>query len=618
MAYTPNKELDPECLQVLALAAIQVIGEDAFSQEKDDDGLGLDEKLLQSLMVFPNSFNTKWAQDRGLQKHPKYKEVWDCCNITKKAETNLQAWVKDPANPSNFSTWLKSAIDNGKALYDDANGLSRSKKYQFYRIDLFPGGSGFSDIKKVFKQLLKNIKDAASDPKNVKFARSTAGKLYGELTMGEDKWNPADICAVEESKIHKWKQDISRFIEIQEVKLKKSSMHDDLIAFSKWLKDNGSEIDKLEIVDAMEDLYVYNKMLTTGMKDKEFVPISLKQAANRHPQVQKIQISEPKDIEKYFHMKVEQGDWIYRASNQMASVKFNIPALGSTEGNYRFDFRGSEDRDVMKNIDAILMRPGTSSAHGRMALSIVTKTVNLSEGTAAFNKLDVIRKKLWDKYTTAGMKGIGPYPNVFYDATVSRVHRFTDYRVFDNLQAEHVRRMKSKAPYIRRASLAFDRRYGFNKVGMPAIIADRERQSSIVPAIEMWAEYAEFLSKGGAEKTTKKEFMNHALGRSQWTVIQEAQKKKRTDKKQKKYDPKFVYNVTVAHTQAKYMKNKIQSYEAAWLIDPNAQDNPLSDQDKINILKSMWMYAASKGFMIFNKSNVIAYLLSGPYLKVAA
>ena len=66
------------------------------------------------------------------------------------------------------------------------------------------------------------------------------------------------------------------------------------------------------------------------------------------------------------------------------------------------------------------------------------------------------------------------------------------------------------------------------------------------------------------------------------------------------------------------MKNKIQSYEAAWLIDPNAQDNPLSDQDKLNILKSMWMYAASKGFMIFNKNNVIAYLLSGPYLKVAA
>ena len=73
MAYTPSKEADPECLQVLALAAIQVIGETAFSQEKDTDGVGLDEKLLQSLMVFPNSFNTKWAQDRGLQKHPKYK-----------------------------------------------------------------------------------------------------------------------------------------------------------------------------------------------------------------------------------------------------------------------------------------------------------------------------------------------------------------------------------------------------------------------------------------------------------------------------------------------------------------------------------------------------------------
>ena len=34
MAYNPNKELDPECLQVLALAAIQVIGEDALVRKR--------------------------------------------------------------------------------------------------------------------------------------------------------------------------------------------------------------------------------------------------------------------------------------------------------------------------------------------------------------------------------------------------------------------------------------------------------------------------------------------------------------------------------------------------------------------------------------------------------
>ena len=37
-----------------------------------------------------------------------------------------------------------------------------------------------------------------------------------------------------------------------------------------------------------------------------------------------------------------------------------------------------------------------------------------------------------------------------------------------------------------------------------------------------------------------------------------------------------------------------------------------------NILKSIWLYAASKGFMIFKKNSVKAYLLSGPYLKCAA
>ena len=66
------------------------------------------------------------------------------------------------------------------------------------------------------------------------------------------------------------------------------------------------------------------------------------------------------------------------------------------------------------------------------------------------------------------------------------------------------------------------------------------------------------------------------------------------------------------------MKNKIQAYEQAWIIDPKSKDNPLTMKVRNNILKSMWMYAASKGFVIFNKNNVVAYLLSGSHLKCAA
>ena len=75
-------------------------------------------------------------------------------------------------------------------------------------------------------------------------------------------------------------------------------------------------------------------------------------------------------------------------------------------------------------------------------------------------------------------------------------------------------------------------------------------------------------------------------------------------------------DVSVSHTQAKYMKNKVQSYEMAWVIDPNGSQ--LNETVKDNILKSMWMYAASKGFAIFKTPATTAYLLGGSYIKCAA
>ena len=67
-------------------------------------------------------------------------------------------------------------------------------------------------------------------------------------------------------------------------------------------------------------------------------------------------------------------------------------------------------------------------------------------------------------------------------------------------------------------------------------------------------------------------------------------------------------------TRAKYMKNKIQSYEVAYIMD----SAPLSKQIKDNILKSMWMYAASEGFTIFNKNKNVTFLLASSYVKCAA
>ena len=64
----------------------------------------------------------------------------------------------------------------------------------------------------------------------------------------------------------------------------------------------------------------------------------------------------------------------------------------------------------------------------------------------------------------------------------------------------------------------------------------------------------------------------------------------------------------------KYLKNKILSYEVSYIMD----SAPLSKQIKDNILKSMWMYAASEGFTIFNKNKNVTFLLASSYVKCAA
>ena len=134
--------------------------------------------------------------------------------------------------------------------------------------------------------------------------------------------------------------------------------------------------------------------------------------------------------------------------------------------------------------------------------------------------------------------------------------------------------------------------------------AQVEDPTGVLNDVKMWAEYADWLSDG---ETTMQEFMNEALGKRQWQKVMETERKKGK-----------VYDINLSFTQAKYMKNKIQAYEQAWIIDPKSKNNPLTEKVRNNILKSMWMYAASKGFVIFNKNNVVAYLLSGSHLKCAA
>lgn len=63
----------------------------------------------------------------------------------------------------------------------------------------------------------------------------------------------------------------------------------------------------------------------------------------------------------------------------------------------------------------------------------------------------------------------------------------------------------------------------------------------------------------------------------------------------------------------KYIKNKIQSYEIGYMLD-NASSH-ISQSVQENILKSMYFYAGSKAFMVFNDQKVTVFMQSSTYLK---
>ena len=101
--------------------------------------------------------------------------------------------------------------------------------------------------------------------------------------------------------------------------------------------------------------------------------------------------------------------------------------------------------------------------------------------------------------------------------------------------------------------------------------------------MKKWAEYLQFLSGG-----------KHKIKDSMGTML-------------KLYDKKPV-------DAAKWLKNKVQSYEVGQVVD-KAQPQ-IKEYVKTNIMKSVYSQAASKGFRIFGDKKITDYMTASSYVKV--
>ena len=65
---------------------------------------------------------------------------------------------------------------------------------------------------------------------------------------------------------------------------------------------------------------------------------------------------------------------------------------------------------------------------------------------------------------------------------------------------------------------------------------------------------------------------------------------------------------------AKYLKNKVQSYEVGMVLDQDRDE--INKVMKTNIMKAVYSQAASKGFRIFSDDKITDYMSASSYLKV--
>ena len=108
-------------------------------------------------------------------------------------------------------------------------------------------------------------------------------------------------------------------------------------------------------------------------------------------------------------------------------------------------------------------------------------------------------------------------------------------------------------------------------------------QQTFTADLPSWAEYLQFLSGG---KHKKQQVIATVL---------------------KLYDKKPV-------DAAKWLKNKVQSYEVGQVVD--IAQSQIKDLVKTNIMKSVYSQAASKGFRIFGDKKITDYMSASSYLKV--
>jgi len=544
---------------------------DFLENEKERRNNPQNKDIMKNVKIPSNviPFLLKWFNEGGVYEFPPpgyFEKVDDDESnliLAAKKGSNLDQWV-------NSCVWIANEL--ASSIY-----LSGSKKYKFYHADENVGTSG-TNFKAKATVLIKDAKANAVDPQF-----RTAINLLARGTG--DKWNPADIFAIESSK----ETQISQ-------KLRSKQMPDaseEIFKMAKDAKGNGKK--DLKFYAEMGQLNAYNQYVDKLVEDKECIPISLKKAAGKNPPLKLLKHKNLKGVEDALDLEVKITKIDYKPTADKAIVEFSI---GGKAGAM-LDFRGFETTSKIENVQAQIQAAGSTANHGKITLPLYSFIVEQSQGMSAIRAQRRVKKKLFGNIIPTASD------NIFTPASI-----FNDYA---------------------------------NKKGIKES-KDRFNRRTLIEDTPAWAQYIQWLTKGSLPSglsvgntevvrnvrqklgdptgSAESQMPTKKIGGQKKVVFASAKsnlmKEWKRDKKGKlirmtpssKYEGKpqdFVW-------AAKYIKNKVQSAEAVFVVDLARKAPKKSIKEAI--LKSAYSYAASKGLRIFNNKEIKEFMSASTYVKV--
>jgi hypothetical protein len=356
MAFTPRTD-HKESLQALAMSLRQDKGSDLESIELA--------QAMQGLGSIP----------------PKVKN--NCIIEYSKMEADFNIWVNSDAQD-----WIDSSVWIANAAYPK---YCSSGNYNFYRQDFVPGFKG------TYNRIRNKIRKNASS--------SVLKKMYSVVGMSEDKWNPADIIAIKSSKASTTLSLLENF-DASKVSKESKEVRDQ----NKKMNLSDKEGKLIHVMEDLDEMYEYNKLIQDLFEKKECIGISLKKATSKSVKIVEMDHKDTGGIKKALNMKVDITKVLYSDSNQKCIVEFEV---SGEKGQY-LDIRGFESSRKIADIQVQLSKKGSSAAHGKITLPVISLITKLSKGRASFSAMNAKKRSM------------------FKSLNKSSIHNFTDWNIFNS------------------------------------------------------------------------------------------------------------------------------------------------------------------------------------------